>query len=416
MNTAAWVIAGVVAVLPQTAHAQAANPPAAAQSQGPPAAQVCVTCHGPQGEGNPVAGFPRIAGQSQYYISRQLESYANGSRRNAVMGPIAKGLSAQVRAAVAAYYSQIDAPAAKSASSSDSQRGRVLAMTGDTERRVQACINCHGPGGVGEPPAMPYLAGLDANYISAALNAWKDGTRRNDAGQQMAAVAKALTPEDVAAVAQHYASLPPPRPAPLNLVQAPVPRQKTTPATRPSTSQAADRPSVGIEQAAPMSGGTHGEGGAGASKGAPMTAGPQGQGGSGPSQTQTPNDAPKKRTPPTSDAPKTEQRTLDTGAVTKGDPARGRAIIASGAHGCAACHSIPGVRWPSGIVGPPLAGMAQRGFIAGQLPNKPDVLVAFLQNPPALVPETGMPNVGLTAEEARHVAAFLHTLEPSAAR
>jgi cytochrome c2 len=103
----------------------------------------------------------------------------------------------------------------------------------------------------------------------------------------------------------------------------------------------------------------------------------------------------------------------DDKQVRDGDPARGRAIIASGVHGCTACHSIPGIRAPRGVVGPPLGGMARRGFIAGQLPNKPDVLVAFLQNPPALVPETGMPDVRVSLEEARHIAAFLYTLEPA---
>jgi cytochrome c2 len=97
----------------------------------------------------------------------------------------------------------------------------------------------------------------------------------------------------------------------------------------------------------------------------------------------------------------------------EGDPARGRAIIASGVHGCAACHTIPDIRAPRGVVGPPLDGIARRGFIAGQLPNRPDVLVAFLQNPPALVPETGMPDVRLTLDEARHIAAYLYTLEAS---
>ncbi len=99
--------------------------------------------------------------------------------------------------------------------------------------------------------------------------------------------------------------------------------------------------------------------------------------------------------------------------VPNGDPARGRAIIASGVHGCTACHTVPGIRAPRGVVGPPLAGMARRAFIAGQLPNKPDVLVAFLQDPPALVPETGMPDVRLSLAEARHIAAYLYTLEPS---
>ena len=103
----------------------------------------------------------------------------------------------------------------------------------------------------------------------------------------------------------------------------------------------------------------------------------------------------------------------DNKRVEGGDAARGFTLVASGAYGCAACHVIPGIRAPRGVAGPALGGMAQRGFIAGQLPNKPGVMVAFLQNPPALVPTTGMPNVGLTTEEARHVAAYLYTLEPS---
>jgi cytochrome c2 len=111
----------------------------------------------------------------------------------------------------------------------------------------------------------------------------------------------------------------------------------------------------------------------------------------------------------------------DTGAsgrkmVPEGDPARGRAIVASGLHGCTACHTIPGIRSPKGIVGPSLEGFAERAFIAGQLPNTPDTLITFLQNPAALIPRTGMPDVRLGLEGARHVAAFLYTLEPSSER
>jgi cytochrome c2 len=107
-----------------------------------------------------------------------------------------------------------------------------------------------------------------------------------------------------------------------------------------------------------------------------------------------------------SDAPPIESK-----VVQGGDAARGRAIVASGVHGCTACHAVPGIRAPRGVVGPPLHGTARRGLIAGRLPNTPAVLVAFLENPPLLAPETGMPNVGLTPEEARHVAAYLYTLE-----
>jgi cytochrome c2 len=102
----------------------------------------------------------------------------------------------------------------------------------------------------------------------------------------------------------------------------------------------------------------------------------------------------------------------DSSAGSPGDPARGRELVASGAYGCTGCHDIPGMSSPRGIVGPPLAGMARRAFVAGQLPNRPEVLVAFLQDPASLVPGTGMPDVRLSLEDARHVAAYLYTLEP----
>jgi cytochrome c2 len=102
--------------------------------------------------------------------------------------------------------------------------------------------------------------------------------------------------------------------------------------------------------------------------------------------------------------------TLSSKWVQNGDERQGRALVASGRFGCAACHAIPGVDAPKGVVGPALGGVADRAFIAGQLPNKPDVLVAFLRNPPGLVPLTGMPDVGLTGDQARDIAAYLYTL------
>lgn len=107
-------------------------------------------------------------------------------------------------------------------------------------------------------------------------------------------------------------------------------------------------------------------------------------------------------------------RAVSTGAadqrVPNGDATRGRALVASGAFGCAGCHVVPGVRLPHGVAGPPLGAMTSRAFIAGQLPNTPDVLVSFLQDPPALVPQTGMPDVRLSLGQARDIAAYLYAL------
>lgn len=91
-----------------------------------------------------------------------------------------------------------------------------------------------------------------------------------------------------------------------------------------------------------------------------------------------------------------------------GDPAGGRQIITE--VGCGSCHTIPGIRGADGLVGPPLLWWARRTFIAGQLPNTPDNLMRWLQNPPGVEPHTAMPALGLDERQARDVAAYLYTL------
>lgn len=90
------------------------------------------------------------------------------------------------------------------------------------------------------------------------------------------------------------------------------------------------------------------------------------------------------------------------------DPDRGRAAIERA--GCGACHSIPGVRWPQGRVAVPLDAFADRGLIAGRLPNRPETLVAFVRDAPKALPGTTMPAMPLSEQEARDVAAYLYTL------
>ena len=96
--------------------------------------------------------------------------------------------------------------------------------------------------------------------------------------------------------------------------------------------------------------------------------------------------------------------------MTQSSPDRGREIIES--VGCAACHSIPGIGWPKGRVGPPLDGFAEQALIAGRAPNRPEILTLFVRNAPAVVPGTGMPPMPLSPEESRDVAAYLYTLRP----
>jgi mono/diheme cytochrome c family protein len=88
------------------------------------------------------------------------------------------------------------------------------------------------------------------------------------------------------------------------------------------------------------------------------------------------------------------------------DGARGKEAIER--VGCGSCHTIPGVRWPQGKVGPTLAGLPERALIAGRLPNRPDVLAAYIRNAPALVPGSGMPAMPVSETEAQDIAAYLY--------
>jgi cytochrome c len=92
--------------------------------------------------------------------------------------------------------------------------------------------------------------------------------------------------------------------------------------------------------------------------------------------------------------------------VNGGDAARGRLVLES--HGCGGCHSIDGIPGATGQVGPPLESFAQRMYIGGQLPNTPDNLIAWLQDPQRYAPGTAMPNMPISEPVARDMAAYLY--------
>jgi cytochrome c len=95
--------------------------------------------------------------------------------------------------------------------------------------------------------------------------------------------------------------------------------------------------------------------------------------------------------------------------VAAGDPQLGRELMAS--YGCGSCHTIPGVKGANALVGPPLTSFAHRSYVAGQLANTPDNLTRWIQDPQLVEPGTAMPDLGVTAEEARNMAAHLLTLD-----
>ena len=98
----------------------------------------------------------------------------------------------------------------------------------------------------------------------------------------------------------------------------------------------------------------------------------------------------------------------EAAALTGGDPARGRAAMR--AYGCVSCHTIPGVTGAQALVGPSLAGIAERSYIGGVLPNSPENLVRWIRDPRGVDPRTAMPDVGVSERDARDIAGYLYSL------
>jgi cytochrome c553 len=226
------------------------------------AVAACASCHGANGEGNAQTGFPRLAGLGRIYLLHQLDTYADGSRKNAIMQPIAAAMNDAQRQAAAAYYASLG-PAAGASKPAAPGREPTLAVQGDDRRQVQACANCHGPQGVGDAAANPYLAGQHAAYLTATLGAWKSGERNNDPSGQMPIIAKALTDEEVRGLVAYYAGLPPPAARNAQAAPAPLQGQRQVVQSGPSAATAAPQ-GTGTQQGAALTGGAQGQGAGGA--------------------------------------------------------------------------------------------------------------------------------------------------------
>ena len=204
-----WAIAALPALLlASLAYAQPANPKdgAALASAGlPPSVAACASCHGSKGEG--MATFPPLAGQGATYLRSQLDAFADGTRNNAIMAPIAKGLQAQDKADVAAYFASLPSGLATTPGKADGKdAGAWLVERGRQQDGIPACASCHGPGGAGVGEHFPAIGKLSASYMQAQVDAWKNGTRPAGPLGLMESIAKKLSADDVAAIAQYYAA------------------------------------------------------------------------------------------------------------------------------------------------------------------------------------------------------------------
>lgn len=200
----AWFFLIVGANLANPVHADRLAGAAIAR-QGAAGVTACMACHGAQGEGQAAAGFPRLAGQGQPYLLKQLQDFASGQRKNPQMEPIARALSAQQMRDVSDHYAGLPGwkPQAKPNSASQSARGARLASAGNWDAGIPACFACHGSDGAGIPPHFPALTGQPNAYTRAQLKAWQAGTRGNDPQGLMKAVADKMSDAEIDAISEY---------------------------------------------------------------------------------------------------------------------------------------------------------------------------------------------------------------------
>ena len=143
-------------------------------------AAACGACHGADGNSS-IPANPKLAGQGEAYLVKQMLDFQSGARENAIMTAQMQGLSEQDIRDIAAYYaSQTITPG--QASAEWVEQGERLYRGGDMENGVSACSGCHGPAGQGiDAAGYPHLAGQSAAYVEAQLKAFR-AAGRNDLG------------------------------------------------------------------------------------------------------------------------------------------------------------------------------------------------------------------------------------------
>ena len=174
-----------------------------------PGALACVTCHMPDGKGMDAAGFPKIAGDSAVYLAKQVHDFKKGTRDNVIMLGVANALTEEEITAVTQYMSSLKKLEVEEITRAKTPEdlGEKLAIRGDWSRSIPECVACHGPGGVGVGDVFPPLAGQGPNYLANQLRAWQQGTRKNDQNDLMGHIARALTEDEIVAVAAYFAGL-----------------------------------------------------------------------------------------------------------------------------------------------------------------------------------------------------------------
>lgn len=200
MNT---LIACVLLTVGLASLAQAAGDPAGGQAK----TAICAACHGADGN-SPAPNFPKLAGQGERYLTKQLHDIKSGSRAVPEMTGMLANLNDQDLADVAAWFAG-QKPTIGAADPNLVAAGQALFRGGNLALGLPACTGCHAPDGTGNAAAgFPHLGGQHAQYLSKQLSDFREGNRSNDGDSLvMRSIAAKLSNKDIEALAAYVQGL-----------------------------------------------------------------------------------------------------------------------------------------------------------------------------------------------------------------
>lgn len=158
-------------------------------ASGKAAAAACTGCHGEAGVSS-IPGMPSLAGLDPKSFVDAMNAYKSGQRKHDMMKTFAGALDATVLEHVALYFALQKPARAPTPAAGDPAAGKKAAVS---------CGGCHGDVGVSASPGTPSLAGQDAQYLEAATQAYRDGTRKDDTMKALATALDARAIKDIAA-------------------------------------------------------------------------------------------------------------------------------------------------------------------------------------------------------------------------
>jgi cytochrome c553 len=165
----------------------------------------CARCHGRAGQGRSPR-VPIISGQREAYLLASLEAFAEGKRPSGVMGLAAVEAEPRLFADLARHFASQPPVSAPAAGSSDAARGREIAERGIPERKVPACLSCHG--GAPRNPVYPKLDGQRAGYLKTQLRLFAEGKRGGTPyAHLMERTARSLDAGDIEDLAAYFSSV-----------------------------------------------------------------------------------------------------------------------------------------------------------------------------------------------------------------